>query len=354
MADFKSLQKPDGTEFIGTDGKLNYAVVASVPAAVLDTSTHYHDDMYPSKFNIEDRFTTVMNKVQAMTQALQIRPLKTKGFLNGGYKSSYVYSRRVQRFNTVTETGVEIGKIGTVTSQYSPGASSELKGYFFGDTADNTAYFDSTGRYVDQLVYLTEVETYLGLLTHHNTDSTLYNVYSQSQIYLCDAGTSWSKLSVATNTVALQTSGVSGRGCGRQGLSSETFGYVTNAGSALLTTQKYTYLTATGSTGTTQTIAQHAAGLTKDKDIGYWVDYGTANNWKVNMLTNTVANVYCFTQGFGESNTLGSELVGFAMGGYDGIQHGYVQKLVWATDTASNVLGGSLAIPQSSAGMVES
>lgn len=354
MANFKSLVKPDGTELVGTDGKVNYNTIASIPSALVDPNTHYHDDLYTSKFAVEDRFTAIMNKVSAMTQALTIRPLKTKGFLNGGYKSSYVYSRRVQRFNTVTETGVELGKIGTVTSVYSPGASSELKGYYFGDTADNTALYNSGGRYVDQIVYTTEVETYLGMITHHDTDSTLYNVYSQSKVYLCNTGTSWSKLDVTTNTVNLETTGVSGRGCGRQGLSSETFGYVTNAGNAYMTTQKYTYLTAVGQAGTTQTIIQHAAGLTKDKDIGYWVDYGTANNWKVNMLTNTVQNIYCFTEGFGESNTLGSELFGFAMGGYDGAQHGKVQKLTWTTDTASNVLGGQLAIPQSSAGMAES
>ena len=106
---------------------------------MVDTSTHNHDDMYTSSNAIEDRFTFVMNKVAAITKALTIRPLKTKGFLNGGYKSSYVYAERVQRFNTVTETGVEIGQIGTVTSQYSPGGSSELKGYFFGSIRNGSA-----------------------------------------------------------------------------------------------------------------------------------------------------------------------------------------------------------------------
>lgn len=354
MANFNKLEKSDGTEIIGTDGKINYGAIASVPPALLNTSIHYHDDMYPSKYAIEDRFTSIMNKVSAMTQALTIRPLKTKGFLNGGYKSSYVYSRRVQRFNTVTETGVEIGKIGTVTSQYSPGASSELKGYYFGDNVDTTSNYNSLGRYVDQIVYLTEVESYLGLITTHNTESTLYNVYSQSRIYFCDAGTSWSKMNVSTNAVNLETSGVAARGIGRQGLSSETFGYVVAAGAATNTSIKYTYLTATGQNGTTQAISQHPCGLTKDKDTGYWIDYGTANNWKVNMLTNTVQNVYCFTEGFGESNALGSELSGFMMGGYNGVQHGKVQKMTWSTGTASNVLGGELAIPQSSAGMAES
>ena len=130
MATLNGLQALDGTEIINSSGKVNYGSIEGIPAAMVDTSTHNHDDMYTSDVAIEDKFTFIMNKVAAITKALTIRPLKTKGFLNGGYKSSYVYAERVQRFNTVTETGVEIGQIGTVTSQYSPGGSSELKGYF--------------------------------------------------------------------------------------------------------------------------------------------------------------------------------------------------------------------------------
>ncbi len=358
MAKLNKLQAMDGTELIGTDGKVDYSSITSIPASMVDTSTHNHDDMYSSKFAIEDKFTNIMNKVAEMTKALTIRPLKTKGFLNGGYKSGYVYAQRVQRFNTVTETGTEIGPIGTVTSQYSPGGSSELKGYYFGDistsTANDTALHTRAGRHVDKIVYLTEVETYLGNITNHNTKSTLYNVYSQSKLFLCDTGTSWSKLTVTTDTINLETTGTTGAGIGRQGLSSETFGYVVAPGHADRTSIKYDYLTTSGSTGTTQNIRQQPAGLTKDKDKGYWIDYGTANNWRIDMVNNSVSNVVCFTEGFGEGNALGSEKVGFMMGGYDGAQHGKVQKMVWATEAASNVLGGSLAIPQSSAGMAES
>jgi len=356
MAKLKKLQSPNGVEIIGIDGKVNYNAIVSIPDSMIDTTTHNHDDMYSSKFAIEDKFSNIMNKVAAMTKALTIRPLKTKGFLNGGYKSGYVYAQRVQRFNTVTETGVEIGQIGTVTSQYSPGGSSELGGYYFGDNTSSTANGDNSGngRHVDNIIYLTEVESYLGNITHHNTKSTLYNIYSQSKLFLCNAGAGWSKLSVTTNTISLESSSLNGEGMGRQGLSSETFGYVTAAGNADRTTLRFSYLTTTTDAGTTQNIRQHPAGLSKDANLGYWIDYGTANNWKVNMSANSVSNVVCFTEGFGESNALGSEKVGFMMGGYDGAQHGKVQKMVWATEAASNVLGGSLAIPQSSAGMAES
>jgi hypothetical protein len=356
MARLNKLQAPDGTEIIGAEGKVDYNIISSIPSELVDMNNHNHDNIYSSKFAIEDRFTNIMNKVQAMTKALTIRPLKTKGFLNGGYKSGYVYAQRVQRFNTVTETGIEIGQIGTVTSQYSPGGSSELGGYYFGDNTSSTANGDNsrTGRHVDNIIYLTEVETYLGNITHHNTRSTLYNIYSQSKLFLCNAGEGWSKLTVTTNTISLESSSLNGAGMGRQGLSSETFGYVTAAGNADRTTVRYTYLTTVTDTGTTQNIRQHPAGLSKDAKLGYWIDYGTANNWKIDMVTNSVSNVVCFTEGFGESNALGSEKVGFMMGGYDGAQHGKVQKLVWATEAASNVLGGSLAIPQSSAGMAES
>ncbi len=356
MAILQGVEAQDGTTVVDSAGKVNYGAIEGIPSEMVDTSTHNHDDMYTSNVAIEDKFTFIMNKVAAITKALTIRPLKTKGFLNGGYKSSYVYAERVQRFNTVTETGVEIGQIGTVTSQYSPGGSSELKGYYFGDVRNGaTSNFNSTGREVDKITYLTEVEVYLGNITLHNTESTLYNVYSQSKIYLCDNSTNWSKVTVVTDTIDTVPSAALGRGIGRQGLSSEDFGYVLlNGSSTTLTSTKFTYLTGVGETGTTQVVRQQPAGLTKDKDLGYWVDYGTAHNWRVNMLANTVSNVVCFTQGFGESNTLGSEKVGFCMGGYDGVQHGYVQKMVWATEAASNVLGGSLAIPQSSAGMAES
>ncbi len=355
MAILQGVEAQDGTTVVDSAGKVNYGAIEGIPPEMVDTSTHNHDDMYTSDVAIEDKFTFIMNKVAAITKALTIRPLKTKGFLNGGYKSSYVYAERVQRFNTVTETGVEIGQIGTVTSQYSPGGSSELKGYYFGDVRNGaTSNFNSAGREVDKITYLTEVEVYLGNITYHNMDSTLYNIYSQSKIYGCDTSTNWSKLTVVTDTMEAVTSSAQGAGIGRQGLSSEDFGYVVASGHADRTSTKFTYLTGTGVTGTTQNIRQQPAGLSKDKDLGYWVDYGTANNWRVNMLANTVSNIVCFTQGFGESNTLGSEKVGFCMGGYDGVQHGYVQKMVWATEAASNVLGGSLAIPQSSAGMAES
>lgn len=355
MAILTGVEAQDGTEIINSAGKVNYNAIEGIPESMVDTSNHNHDNLYTSKIAIEDKFTFIMNKVADITKALTIRPLKTKGFLNGGYKSSYVYAERVQRFNTVTETGVEIGQIGTVTSQYSPGGSSELKGYYFGDVRNGaTTSFHSTGREVDKITYLTEVEVYLGMITYHDTRCTLYNIYSQSKIYTCDNSTNWSKLTVVTDTMETITSDAQGQGMGRQGLSSEDFGYVVNAGNASRTSTKFIYLTAVGETGSTQTIRQHPTGLSKDKDLGYWIDYGTANNWRVNMLANTVSNIICFTQGFGESNSLGSEKVGFMMGGYDGVQHGYVQKMVWATEAASNVLGGSLAIPQSSAGMTES
>jgi len=356
MAKLNNIESTDGIEIIGSDGKVNYDSIEGIPSTLIDTSNPNHDDRYFTKVTVEDKFTTIMNKVAAMTKSLTIRPLKTKGFLNGGYKSGNVYAQRVQRFNTVTETGVEIGQIGTVTSYYTPGGSSELKGYYFGTATSSTKQSDNprTGRDVDKIVYLTEVETHLGEITHHNTKATLYNIYSQSKIFLCNEGAGWSKITITTDTCSLESSSLEGHGTTRQGLSSENFGYVTQSGQADRTTLKYEYLTVSTSAGTTQNIRQMCTGLSKDKDKGYWIDYGTANNWRIDMLNNSVSNVSCFTVGFGESNSLGSEKVGFMMGGYDGAQHGKVQKMVWATEAASNVLGGSLAIPQSSAGMAES
>ena len=356
MAKLKNLVSTDDVEIIGTDGKINYSAIVSIPPSMVDTSTHNHDNLYPSKANVEDRFTNIMNKVAEMTKALTVRPLKTKGFLNGGYKSGYVYAQRVQRFNTVTETGIEIGQIGTVTSYYTPGASSELHGYYFGsNTADTTQGGNPrTGRDVDKIIYLTEVESFLGTLVTHDVASTLYNLDSQSKVFACDKTSNWSEVSIVLDTCSLISSSTTSQGSTRQGLSSEIFGYVVNSGAASRTTTKFNYLTHVSSAGTTQNIKQIPTGLSKDKDKGYLIDLGTANNWRVNMLDNTVSNIVCFTEGFGESNALGSEKVGFMMGGYDGAQHGKVQKMVWATEAASNVLGGSLAIPQSSAGMAES
>jgi len=356
MANLQDLTNSSGLTIIdGNTGKVNYHAITSVPSALTDPANHNHDDIYTSKNTIETEFGALMDIVAQMTKALTIRPLKTKGFLNGGYKSSYVYAQRVQRFNTVTETGVEIGQIGTVTSEYTPGGSSELKGYYFGDNSSSTTYSDATrtGLHIDKITYLTEVEVYLGKLMSHNAQATLYNVYSQSQLYVCDGSNHWSSMSVVTDAIT-RLSDAASQEATRQGLSSEEFGYVVTAGQADRTSTKFTYLTRISSTGTTQNIRQLPTGLTKDKDKGYFIDYGTANNWRVNMVNNSVSNIVCFTVGFGESNALGSEKEGFMMGGYDGAQHGKVQKMIWATEAASNVLGGSLAIPQSSAGMAES
>jgi len=358
MAKLNGVETLSGNVIVSPQGKVNYKGIANIPSALIDPANHNHDNLYTSKFTIEDEFSKIMDEVSALTKALTIRPLKTKGFLNGGYKSSYVYAQRVQRFNTVTETGLEIGQIGTVTSYYTPGGSSELGGYFFGtntSSTDNKAADgnDRKGRHVDNIIYLTEVETYLGELLTHDGLATLYNLYSQSQVYVCDKSSNWSFLDVVTNSVVKLPSSAS-QAATRQGLSSEVFGYVVNTGNASRTTTKYTYLTNVSSTGTTQQIRQIPTGLSKDANKGYFIDYGTANNWRINMVNDSVSNVVCFTVGFGESNSLGSEKVGFMLGGYDGAQHGKVQKMVWATEAASNVLGGSLAIPQSSAGMAES
>jgi len=355
MADFKSLTNTAGETIIGTNGKVNYDHIAGIPSALIDPSNHNHDDIYTSKNTIEAEFGEIMDTVAALSKALTVRPLKTKGFLNGGYKSSFVYAERVQRFNTVTETGTEVGQIGTVTCQYSPGGSSEFKGFYFGTSRNGaTGNFRSTGREVDTIVYATEVETYLGNLMPHDVRATLYNIYSQSQLYVCDSANHWSSVSIVSASTTLLPVAAS-QSSTRQGLSSENFGYVVKEGAATKATTKYTYLTNTSSAGTTQAITHYPSGLSKDADKGYIIDgTGTANNWRVNMVTNTVSNVICFSEGFSESNTLGSEKVGFMMGGYDGAQHGKVQKMVWATEAASNVLGGSLALPQSSAGMAES
>lgn len=356
MTNLKNLEYSDGTEIIDSEGKIDYNSINNIPSTLLDTSTHNHDDLYKSKFAIEDEFSTIMNKVAQITKALTIRPLKTKGFLNGGYKSGSVWAQRVQRFNTVTETGLEIGQIGTVTCEYSPGGSSELHGYYFGIKSNSTARDDypNHGTDFDKITYMTEVEEYIGALPTHTADTTLYNIYSQTQVYYTNGSNNWSRVQANTNAITTESTTALGYRTTRQGLSSEFFGYTVQTGQADRTSAKYTYLTKTSETGTTQNIRQYPTGLSKDKNKGYWVDYGTANNWRVDMVNNTVANVSCFTVGFGESNSLGSEKYGFMMGGYDGAQHGKVQKLTWTTEAASDVLGGSLSLPQSSAGMAES
>jgi len=346
MAKLKAVKLVDNTEVINSEGKFNYEIIKEIPTSMIDTSSHNHDNLYPSKFAIEDHFTLIMDKVATITKSLSPRPLKTKGFLNGGYKSGTVHTGRIQRFNVVTETGMDIGTIGTTTSYYSPGASSLTKGYFFGNTSSNT---NGKGRNVDVLDYLTETEDYLGEIMSHDVFSTLNNLYTQDKIYVCDNETNWSLLSVNTNTITKITDSQNGIGSGRQGLSSECFGYVIGSKSSTI----FNYTNYVSSVGTSQSQNQQATGLSKDKDIGYWIDKSTSGNWKVNMLNNTVSGISCFTEGFGESNALGSDKEGFMMGGYDGAQHGKVQKMVWDTEAVSNVLGGTLVIPQSSAGMAE-
>jgi hypothetical protein len=354
MAKFKKVSFTNGTEIIDATGKIDYSNITNVPSSVVDTSSHVHDDRYSSKASVEDRFNSIMNKVQSITKSLTARPLKTKAYLNGGYKSSYVYAERVQRFNATTETGSEIGQIGTVTSQYSPGASSEYHGYFFGDPRNGaTSNFNSTGRHVDKIQYSTESESYLGNITTNNADSTAYKLYSQTEIFYCDTGSTWSKIDCSTDTNSLQTSGATAKGIGRQGLSSETFAQVVQSGNGTYMSYKYNYSTKTSQNAMNIAVRQQPAGISKNKDMGYWVDYGTSNNHRVNYLTNTAVIISSFTEGFGESNTLAAETHGFCLGGYDGAQHDKVQKMSWETEVAQSILGGKLAIPQSSAGTAE-
>jgi hypothetical protein len=353
MADLLNVKYTDGTIIVDVDGKIRYPRIKNIPASVVDTSTHNHDDSYSSKASIEDKFNSIMNKVQAITKSLVPRPLKTKAYLNGGYKSSYVYAQRVQRFNAITETGSEQAR-GTLTSQYSPGGSSELCGYFFGDNrGTTTTNFNSTGRYVERINYATETYNYLGGIMSQDVDSTSYNLYAQTHLYMCDTGSTWSKLAASNNAVTIETSSATARGIGRQGLSSELFAEVLQSGSGTYMSYKYTYSTKTSQNAMNIAVRQQPAGLSRDKDVGYWIDFGTANNHRVNYLTNSATIISCFTLGFGESNTLAAETHGFAMGGYDGIQHDYVQKMAWSTEVAQSIIGGKLAIPQSSAGCCE-
>ena len=353
MAVIKNIKYKDGTLVIDHDGKIKYSKIKNVPAANVNNALHNHDDMYTSKATIEDRFNNIMNKVQMITKSLTARPLKTKAYLNGGYKSGYVYAERVQRFNSVTETGSEQAR-GTITSQYSPGGSSELCGYFFGDPRNgSSANFNSAGTYVERINYSSETYNYLGGIVSHNVESSLYNLYVQTEIYMCDDTTYWSKLSASTNAINVETNTTFAKGCGRQGLSADSFGLVTMSGAGSIANYKYSYLTRTSVYALNVNHSQQSAGLCKDKDNGYWIDYGVSANQRVNYLTNTFVNVACFTLGFGESNTLAAETHGFAMGGYDGIQHDYVQKMLWSTEVAQSIIGGKLAIPQSSAGTCE-
>ena len=338
MAKFKQIKYTDGTVIIDTAGKISYTKVKNVPASVVDTSTHNHDTSYSSKASIEDRFNTIMNAVQSITKTLAVRPLKTKAYLNGGYKAGATQYKRVQRFNATTETGSDLGYISSLTSYYSPGSTSETVGFF---------HDGSTGS--DKITYQTETCSAVAGACQHSVGGTIYELYRQTKCFLTNNSSQWTNLDPTTATYTLLQNATSTT-CTRQMLSSATFGYAGGSGGA---SYKYNY-----STGVSASIGSfggsYLAGISRNKDVGYWIGF-TSDNWRVNMATDTYTNLSIFSINFSEGNTLGGDIAGYLMGGYsyNGSQHGKVQKVVWTTEVASTVIGGDLAYEQSSAGTCE-
>lgn len=341
MAKFKQISYTDGTVIIDTAGKISYNSVKNVPASVVDTSTHNHDISYSSKASIEDRFNTIMNAVQSITKSLSARPLKTKAYLNGGYKAGATQYKRVQRFNATTETGSDLGYISSLTSYYSPGSTSETIGYF---------HDGSTGS--DKITYQTETCSAVAGSCQHSIQGTIYDLYRQTKCFVTNGSSGWTNLDPATSTYQLLPTASSITSSGRQMLSSATFGYAGASGGG--TVYKYSYLTNTSAgAGTIPGGGWAMAGLSRNKDSGYWIGYTDANV-RVNMVSDSYSMITMFSIHFSESNTLGGDTAGYAMGGYTyNGQHAKVQKMVWTTEVASTVIGGDLAYEQSSAGTCE-
>lgn len=344
MAKFKTIKFTNGTEIIDTNGKISYSAVKNVPGSVVDTGNHNHDSMYASKASIEDRFNTTMNEVQAITKSLTSRPLKTKAYLNGGYKGATgTEYKRVQRFNLTTETGSDLGKISNLTGFYSPGSTSEQVG-FFHDTANKTLS--------DCITYATDVVVQVPGNASCNANGTLYDLYQQTKVFLTSSN-SWCLLSPATKTYTALASATS-VSTGRQLLSSATFGYSGGEGSQ--SNYKYTY--ATGTSAATASCGGggwQMVGVSRNKDVGYWIGYTSANH-RINMVTDASTLITAFSINFSESNAIGGDTAGYLMGGYSYGQygqHGEVQKIVWTTEVASSIIGGKLAYEQSSAATAE-
>ena len=337
MAKFKQIKYTDGTVIIDTTGKISYTKIKNVPASVVDTSNHNHDTSYSSKASVEDRFNTIMNAVQSITKTLAVRPLKTKAYLNGGYKAGATQYKRVQRFNATTETGSDLGYISSLTSYYNPGSTSETVGFFH------------TSSISDKITYQTEVCSAVSGACQHSINGTIYELYRQTKCFLTNSSNQWTNLDPTTTTYTLLPT-ASSTSCTRQMLSSETFGYAGGAGGA---TYKYNYATGT-STSAGSFGGSYLTGISRNKDVGYWIGF-TNDNWRVNMTTDSYVNLSIFTINFSEGNTLAGDTSGYLMGGYsyNGSQHGKVQKVVWVTEVASTVIGGDLAYEQSSAGTCE-
>lgn len=345
MAKFKQISF-NGSIIIDTNGKISYNAIKNVPAGVVDTSNHNHDAMYSSKASIEDRFTTTMNIVQEITKSLTSRPLKTKGYLNGGYKGATgTEYKRIQRFNMTTETGSDLGRISTYTGFYSPGSTSEQVG-FFHDYSNKTLS--------DCITYATETTAVVPGNATCNTYGTLYDLYQQTKVFLNGSdGPSWCLLNPATKAYSALPNATS-LNTGRQMLSSATFGY--GGGSAGSNSYKYVYATGTSSAVTAAGGGGwQMVGVSRNKDVGYWIGYTDANH-RVNMVTDVTTKINAFTINFSESNAVGGDTAGYLMGGYSyGAygQHGEVQKMIWTTEVAQSIIGGKLAYEQSSAACAE-
>jgi hypothetical protein len=345
MAKFKQISY-NGSVIIDSSGKISYNAIKNVPASVVDTSNHNHDSLYSSKASIEDRFTTTMNTVQEITKSLTSRPLKTKGYLNGGYKGSTgIKTLRVQRFNATTETGSDMGQISSVTCYYSPGSSSEKVG-FFHDMTDRSKS--------DSITYATETCSTVAGNAPYTINGTLYDLYQQTKIFLTNNSNQWTLLNPVTKTYSGLAS-ASAYTDGRQMLSSATFGYAGGTGSSGF--YKYIYATGTSSAAaSTGGSGWQMVGVSRNKDVGYWVGFTNANH-RINMITDTSTTISVFSINFSESNAVGGDTAAYLMGGYSGgadnTQHGKVQKMIWTTEVASLVIGGDLAYEQSSAGTAE-
>lgn len=303
-----------------------------------------------TKLQDEILFNNIVNDLSNLQNALKTTQVKIKAYLNGGYQGSTIQQKRVQRFNTITETGSDAGYISSVTSYYNPGGSSKYVGLFFGNTGSPVS---SSAYSADAITYSSETcQLWANGNLAINVDGTLYDINTQNYIYGFNGSSQWLRTTVKTK-VFTRLSDATAYSITRQMLSSDTFGFTKTSSTSAA--YRYSYTSGTHvATINAWNIENYPAGMVRDKNYGYFVGYA-GQTTLVTYTTNSISQFGGYTINFGESNTLGTETYGFAMGGYhyNSTQHAKVQKMSYSTHAVTTVIGGDLAYPQSSAGTSE-
>jgi len=144
-----------------------------------------------------------------------------------------------------------------------------------------------------------------------SVNGTLYDINIQNYVYGTD-GSQWLKIKTENDSIStLNNSNAASQS--RQMLSSETFGLCKNSNSYQF---KYDYNTESASqVGNSFATGSCTAGMVKDDKSGYWIGY-TDRNYRIDYNTFSQTKINSYTIHFGESNTLGTEKYGYAMGGY--------------------------------------